>query len=71
MKKTLVIFLSLTLFANAEVILKEELPHAILEKIEFDGHTYIHYKATMYGSGDAFLHDPGCECEGLSENDDR
>jgi len=65
--KTTLLFLFLTMFAQAEVIKREELPHAFLEKIEFDGHTYIHYKATMYSHGDAFLHDPGCKCEVITD----
>ena len=67
MKVALLFFMGITIYGFAEVIKTEQLPHALIEKIEFDGHTYIHYKATMYSNADAFLHDPGCKCEVITD----
>ena len=58
------LLLTLSINLNAATVLqKEELPAAIIEKIEFDGHTYIHYKTTVYNLYDKFMHDPSCECK--------
>lgn len=34
----------------------------VLKQISFNGHTYIHMNCKWNHAGDAFLHDPGCEC---------
>ena len=35
-----------------------------IQKVQVDGHTYIHFINGWNGTGDAFLHDPACpECD--------
>jgi len=61
------ILLSTTHINGATIVKRDELPHALIEKIEFDGHTYIHYKSTLHSAGDDFMHDPTCKCKEINE----
>jgi hypothetical protein len=47
---------------SAEILKSEKLRSYSLEKISFDGHTYI-YLSNPFSSNDRhFIHDPGCSC---------
>lgn len=63
MKKLIIFFILLCAYAfSYDIIKRENGKDNFIEKIKFDGHTYIHYHNCWNSAGDGFVHDPGCEC---------
>lgn len=67
MKKYLFVFLILASIANGDIIKREKFESGVMQKIEFDGHTYIHYKNRYTYADHGFLHDPGCVCKQITD----
>lgn len=67
MRYLLVVFIFLTSNSYCASLIKEEkvrIENILLtiSKIEFDGHTYIHFRNPWTNAGNEILHDPKCAC---------
>lgn len=57
--------------ANADKAKEAEVSGITLQKIIFDGHSYIYLVNSWNSAGNQFLHDPGCKCFNEGKYGDR